>query len=156
MEDVNSSRYRRLPRGRARAAAVVLVAAVSICGGPVAAAGELAEVADVEVADVEVAAGQTVVLQPEDGRTYTVADDNTTPLPAGWSVITEKGGLRITAPATASPAEFATVRVTEHSGEAGTFRVTVEGEPEPEPPADGSSSAWFNRLAGRVASLFRG
>lgn len=151
MEDVNSSRYRRPPRGRASAAAVVFALAVSFGGIPVVAAGELAE-----VADVEVAAGQTVVLQSEDGRTYTVADDNTTPLPAGWSVITEKGGLRITAPATASPAEFATVRVTQHSGETGTFRVTVEGEPEPEPPADGSSSAWFNRLAGRVASLFRG
>lgn len=128
-------------------------AAAALCLlSPVAAAGE--------VEDVEISPGHTLVLQPEDGRTYSVKESESAPLPAGWSVITEKGALRITAPATAAPSESATIEVKDAAGGTETFDVRVEDETPASEPAPSSSSssggasAWLDRLAGRVASFF--
>ena len=151
--------YRR-PRARLRASAVAVALPVVMalaCPTPATAA---------DWKDMEISPGHTLSLDSAPGRTFSVKGDGAGPLPAGWSVITQKGALRITAPATATPNEFATVQVTD-GGKTETFRVTVDDDDEGGADGDGdhpsnadapatssNASAWLERLAGRVASLF--
>ena len=154
MECVSFFRYPHAPL-RARAAAVAFPVVMALACPASALAGEWR--------DMGIEPGHTVVLDSRPGCSFSIADGSDTPLPAGWSVISQKGALRITAPATASPDEFATVRVTESGGVTGTFRVAVGEDDEDggeqrasmtDAPSSSSASAWLERLAGRVASFF--
>lgn len=156
MDSVSFSRRTPTPL-RARAAAVTFPVVIALACPVAASAGDWG--------DMNIEPGHTVVLDSRPGRSFSIADGSDTPLPAGWSVISQKGALRITAPSTASSDEYATVRVTESGGATGTFRVTV-GENDDDdrdqqrasmtdaPSSSSGASAWLERLAGRVASFF--
>ncbi|WP_155860804.1 hypothetical protein [Corynebacterium timonense] len=144
---------------RACAAAAALPVAMTLAvSAPAVAAesGEVVRVLDVAgVDELEVAAGQTVVFDSGQGRTFSIPESDAPALPAGWSVIRGEDTLRVTASATAAPDEFAVVEVEEATGETDTLRIVVEGTPdEADRALESSSSTWIDRLADRVASFF--
>ncbi|WKD56699.1 hypothetical protein CAPI_00595 [Corynebacterium capitovis DSM 44611] len=143
-----------------RVRAATCAAAVALClATPAAPAGAESAAATTSVSpaanlddldDVAVEPGSTLTLAAEDGVSYTVASEP--PLPAGWSVLSKDGSLRLTVPSTAESGSVATITVERSDGSKGSFNIVVAQQPQP--ASDNNSKNWIDQLRGLVSGLF--
>ncbi|MCT1555535.1 hypothetical protein M3D57_09685 [Corynebacterium sanguinis] len=155
-------------QNRLRLGAVAVVAVVTLSCPGAAEAGEPVQTTEVAVAqvvetdagyEITIAPGQTLPLEPEAESidAYIIEEGEESTLPAGWSVLTNSDGLRITAPSTAADGEFAVVEAVRADGTTEEVRVVVEREdvlPQPTPSSSADSSSWVSGLLGKVATFF--
>ncbi|MCT1426214.1 hypothetical protein [Corynebacterium sanguinis] len=155
-------------QNRLRLGAVAVVAVVTLSCPGAAGAGEpvqstetaAAQVVETDAGyEIAIAPGQTLPLEPEAAsiNAYIIEEGEESTLPAGWSVLTNSDGLRITAPSTAANGECAVVGAVLADGTTEEVRVVVEREeafPQPTPSSSADSSSWVSGLLGKVATFF--
>lgn len=103
--------------------------------------------------DALIRPGETVTLDRSEAEvSLGTAVDKETELPAGWSVWSQGGTHRVSAPAQAQPGELAVVRILEGGRVVDEVRVTVEKQEE---YAATKSTSWLQSLIGTLSVYFR-
>lgn len=114
-----------------------------------------------DLEDKHISPGQMLLLEPSDEGSFTVNTEKGAPLPAGWSAVATKEGLRLSAPATAKEAESVEVFLVRAGEVVDEFVVKVAetdsaeaSTPSSSSGESGSSAGWLDSLRERLHSFF--
>jgi len=133
--------------GAAFASAIV---ALSLALSPAAPAASAAEWKDSTIKP-----GETIALERVDTPPHSparIAENST--LPAGWSVWSQSGTIRVAAPANAQPGDTAQLTMEDNGQVTDEVKVTVEGTTAASTTTTSSGTSWLDGFLSSLNRLF--